>query len=157
MLRLALVIVVGHFVEVFGGTFFAQLGKLTLCQARINGQETEPCQLEFGGVHTMVAQLARTQVPEHVVEVGAHPGTKQGIAAAFVNHLALAVHHVVVFQQALAHGRSCFLRPCVCALVIDLVIIECWITSPSLIPRRSMILEMRSEPKRRIRSSSRET
>ena len=44
-----------------------------------------------------------------------------------------------------------------CALSIDDVIIECWITSPSSIPRRSITFAIRSDPKRRIKLSSKET
>ena len=40
---------------------------------------------------------------------------------------------------------------------LDLVIIECWMTSPSSKPIRSITLATLSEPKRRIRLSSRET
>ena len=44
-----------------------------------------------------------------------------------------------------------------CARSMDFVIIECWITSPSSKPIRSITLATRSDPKSRMRLSSRET
>jgi hypothetical protein len=45
----------------------------------------------------------------HVVhDVDFEPVAKQGMTAAFVNHFALRVHHIVVFEQTLTYAKVVF-------------------------------------------------
>ena len=58
----------------------------------------------------MVGRNGATKVAEHIVQVHAHPVPEEGIPAAAVDHLALGIHDVIVFQEALTHGEVVFLH-----------------------------------------------
>ena len=79
---------------------------------------------------------------EHIVEVDGEAFAGQGVVPLFVDGFPLDVHHVIVLEQPLADAEVVFhfLLPS-----IDLVTMECWITSPSSVPMRSISLAMRSD------------
>ena len=55
-------------------------------------------------------------VPDHVGDVHADALAHQGVAALLVDHGALLVHHVVVFEQALADAEVVLLDLLLCTL-----------------------------------------
>ena len=130
-------------------------GKSFCIHGRFDAEITEQRQAErFELLFGVVGQhRSFDQFEEHVGDVRPNAVAVQGVAAALVNDLALRVHDVIVFEQALADAEVVFLDLLLRAL--DRLGESCCAgSSPSTWPNRSIILDTRSEEKRRIKSSS---
>ena len=111
LLQLRTVQALGRLVGIERDVFRGGRGKSLCIRGRFNAEITEQRQAErFELLFGVVGQhRSFDQFEEHVGDVRPNAVAVQSVAAALVNHLALRVHDVVVFEEALADAEVIFL------------------------------------------------